>query len=298
MRYIFNICLILFFSAFSYTQTQTYQVGYLLDQYSSEIQTLLDELSNEISVVVGEDATIVFSKENQLNNNFSADQALKNYQTLLNNNTDIIIAFGVVNNDVISKLSSYEKPTIVFGALSQELREYKPLATNIKNYTSLITSQSYTEDLKILQQLADPKIVGVAVERAFTENINVENAFNSIGEALGMQMKIIPFSNLNDITSNLEGIDALYMAGGFYLENEEIKSLAQALIDKRLPSFTSNPVIDVQYGLLASNHNQSELNQFFRRIALTVESVVNGEELGSLSTVLESKKQLTVKEIR
>lgn len=294
MRYIFNICLILFFSAFSYAQTKTYEVGYLLDQYSSEIQILLDELSNEITAVVGEDATVIFSKENQLNNNFSAGQALKNYQKLLNNNTDIIIAFGVVNNDVISKIGFYEKPTIVFGALSEELRDNKPLATNIKNYTSLITSQSYTEDLKILQQLADPKIVGVAVEKAFAENIKVEKAFNSIGEVLGMQIKFIPFITLSDITSNLKGIDALYMAGGFYLENKEIKSLAQALIDKRLPSFTANPVIDVQNGLLASNHNQSELNQIFRRIALTVESVVNGEELGSLSTVLESKNQLTV----
>ena len=181
MRYIFNICLILFFSAFSYAQTKTYEVGYLLDQYSSEIQILLDELSNEITAVVGEDATVIFSKENQLNNNFSAGQALKNYQKLLNNNTDIIIAFGVVNNDVISKIGFYEKPTIVFGALSEELRDNKPLATNIKNYTSLITSQSYTEDLNILQQLADPKIVGVAVEKAFAENIKVEKAFNSIG---------------------------------------------------------------------------------------------------------------------
>ena len=45
---------------------------------------------------------------------------------------------------------------------------------------------------------------------------------------------------------------------------------------------------------MASNHDQSELNQFFRRIALTVESIVNGEELSGLQTKLESETKLTI----
>ena len=84
------------------------------------------------------------------------------------------------------------------------------------------------------------------------------------------------------------------MAGGYYLTNTEMQELAQVLIEKKLPSFTANPVTDVENGIMATNHDQSELNQFFRRIALTVESVVNGEGLSELSTQLKTNKALTI----
>ena len=274
--------------------SQNFKIGILTDKLDGRSTPLLNQLKAEIKAVVGEDATIDFSQENILSNNFNLKSALENYQTLLNNNVDIIIAFGVVNNNVISKLGTYEKPTIVFGALSEELRNNETTATHINNYTSLITSQSYSDDLRLLKQLANPKIVGIAVEEAFLENLPIKEAFDRIITDLDLQMKFIAFENLDDITNNLEGIDALYLAGGFYLNDEEIKTLAKELITKKLPSFTANPVIDVQNGLLATNHNQSELNQIFRRIALTVESVVNGENLSELDTMLESRNQLTI----
>ena len=282
------------FTAFAFSQTKNYQVGFLLDNNSPEIETLLSELSNEISAVVGEDAILEFPVANKLVNNFDSARALSNYNALLQNETDIIIAFGVVNNTVISKIGTYEKPTILFGALSEELITDETLVSNIENYTSIITSQSYTEDLKFLKKLSNPKTVGVVLEKAFTDNLPIAETFSKIGVALGLEIRLITFESLDDITSNLEDIDAVYLAGGFYFSDEEIKQLADVLIEKKLPSFSANPVKDVMNGILATNHDQSQLNQFFRRISLTVESVVNGNGLSGLSTKLESKSNLTV----
>jgi outer membrane protein len=284
----------LMFTAFAFSQTKTYQVGFLLDNNSAEIETLLSELSNEISTVVGEDAIIEFPVANKLVNNFDSARALSNYNALLQNETDIIIAFGVVNNAVISKIGTYEKPTILFGALSEELITDETLVSNIKNYTSIITSQSYTEDLKFLKKLSNPKTVGVVLEKAFTDNLPIAETFSKIGLALDLEIRLITFESLDDIILNLEDVDAVYLAGGFYFSDEEIKQLANVLIEKKLPSFSANPIKDVMNGILATNHDQSQLNQFFRRIALTVESVVNGNGLSSLSTKLESKSNLTV----
>ncbi|MFT5243878.1 MAG: outer membrane protein [Glaciecola sp.] len=284
----------LMFTAFAFSQTKTFQIGFLLDNNSAEIETLLSELSNEIFAVVGEDAILEFPVANKLVNNFDSARALSNYNALLQNETDIIIAFGVVNNTVISKIGTYEKPTILFGALSEELITDETLVSNIENYTSIITSQSYTEDLKFLKKLSNPKTVGVVLEKAFTDNLPIAETFSKIGVALDMEIRLITFESLDDITSNLEDIDAVYLAGGFYFSDEEIKQLADILIEKKLPSFSANPVKDVMNGILATNHDQSQLNQFFRRISLTVESVVNGNGLSGLSTKLESKSNLTV----
>ncbi|WP_299523030.1 TolC family protein [Winogradskyella sp.] len=294
MRYFYSVLLTLFLFLFSFSQTKTYKIGYLLDKTSPEIEGLLQGLSNEISAVVGEDAVLQFPENNQFVNDFNLDRALSNYNLLLNNDTDIIIAFGIVNNTVISKRESYPKPTIVFGALSEELVTDIKVDRDIKNFMSITTSQSYAEDLKLLKKLANPKRVGVAVEKHFLDNLPIESAFDKISTDLDMGFRLIPFESLNDITSNLDNIDALYLAGGFYLTDEQMQDLAQVLIDKKLPSFTANPVRDVTNGILASNHDQSELDQFFRRIALTVESVILNDEFSGVSTKLETNSNLSV----
>lgn len=294
MRSSFFLIFCLIFTTLSFSQIKQYKIGFLLDKNSNEIEGLLDELSNEISAVVGEDAIIVFPEGRTLINSFDATKALRNYNLLLQNDTDIIIAFGIVNNAVISKIGTYQKPTIVFGAVSEELLTNESLVSNIANYTSIVTSQSYTEDITLLKKLTNPKKIAVVVEKAFIDNLPIGETFSKIGEDLDLEMHLIPFESLADITSNLKDIDAVYLAGGYYLSNEEMKQLAEILIQKKIPSFTANPVKDVENGILASNHDQSELNQFFRRIALTVESVVNGDSLSNLSSTLESKSTLTV----
>jgi len=294
MRYVLSFSLSFFITTLTFSQDNTFKIGFLLDKNSVEINELMNELSDEISAVVGEDAVLEFPEVSKLVNNFDSSTALNNYNVLVENNTDIIIAFGVVNNAVISKVGTYQKPTIVFGALSEELLTDESLVSNITNYTSIVTSQSYTEDIKLLQKLASPKSIGVVVEKAFIDNLPIASTFNDISKDLNIEIKLIPFDSLSDITSSLDNIDAVYLAGGFYLSDSEMQELANALIEKRLPSFTSNPVKDVINGILATSHDQSELNQFFRRIALTVESILNGNALATLSTKLESKSTLTV----
>ncbi|MEM1001135.1 MAG: TolC family protein [Bacteroidota bacterium] len=276
-------------------QKRTYEIGFLLDRTSPEIDVLLDTLEEEITAVVGEDAILVFDKNNRLVNNFNSEKSVANYQALLSNdNIAIIIAFGLVNNSVVSRFEAYQKPTIVFGALSKELVRFNPTKTGVDNYTSITTSQSYKEDLRVLADLAKPKRVGIIIETGFVNNIDIANIFSDIGKELEFETSIIPFEDLDDITTNLENIDAVYLAGGYYLTNEEIEQLAEVLIQKRLPSFTANPIEDVENGILATNHDKSDIDQFFRRIALTVESVVNGEELDSLGTVIESESSLSI----
>ncbi len=294
MRYYLSFVLTFCFLLLSFGQSPTYKISYLLDKTSPEIERLLADLSKEIIAVVGEDAVLEFPENNKLVNDFDLNKANTNYNLLLNNDTDIIIAFGVVNNTVISKIDNYPKPTIVFGALSEELAIDRNVTSDSKNFVSITTSQSYTEDLRLLKELAKPKIIGVAIEKPFFENLPITAAFDDISEDIDVDIKYIPFNDLNDIISGLDSIDALYLAGGFYLTDTEVQNLAQVLIDKKLPSFTANPIRDVTNGILASNHNKSELEQFFRKIALTVESVVLNNEFSTVNTKLETQSNLTI----
>lgn len=294
MRQTFLIIALIFSFCLLNAQKSTFNIGFLLDNTNSEIEFLLDALEDEITAVVGEDAIVNFSKSNRIVNNFDEAIANGNYDYYLNGDIDIIIAFGIVNNAIIYKRQNYPKPTIVFGSLSTELLEGFELKTNIKNYTSIITTQSYREDLEYLIELAKPKQIGVVLEAGYLTSSQVKTIFNELGSELGFEPKLISFKKLEDITNNLDDIDALYLAGGYYLEDGEVRELAELLIEKKIPSFTANPIDDVENGILATNHDKSSLEQFFRRIALSVESIVNDTTTDELGVELEINKALTI----
>jgi outer membrane protein len=284
---IFSICVL-------HGQKSTFNIGFLLDNRNSEIDSLLNVLEDEIIAVVGEDAMVSFSKTNRLVNNFDKAIATKNYEQYLEGDIDIIIAFGIVNNATLYKRQNYPKPTIVFGFLSTELLQEIELKEDIENYISIVTTQSYREDLEYLVELAKPKRIGVVLEAGYLTSSPVESIFDKIGTDLQFEPKFISFEKFEDITANLDDIDALYLAGGYYLESDEIRELAELLIEKKIPSFTANPINDVENGILATNHDKASLEQFFRRLALAVETIVNGNTMEGLGVRLETNKALTI----
>lgn len=278
-----------------YSQT-SYNIGILLDEKSPETDSLLILLETEIQAVVGEDALITFPEESILFNNFDLQKAIENYNALINNNTDIILSLGSLNSVVVGQQEVHLKPTIVFGFINNEFFEIDSTKINsgIDNLIYLITPHSFPDDLKKLKDLTNFQTVGVVVEKSILEALLMTDFFDREVAKLDASYKIIPYKTIEDIINNLEGIDAVYLTDGFFFSNEEIKRLAQVLIDKNLPSFTNTSIEDVINGLMATNRPSSNLTQFFRRIALTIEAYINGARLSELPIYIDSESSLTI----
>ncbi|MCO4820820.1 MAG: TolC family protein [Flavobacteriaceae bacterium] len=296
MRFYLTLIVILLINIASFGQTKIFNVGFLIDKSNSEIDKRIDDLVQEIKAVIGEDAIIKFSNSNMLSNDFDAELALKQYRQLLNNETDIIIAFGTTNNLVLTKQKVFPKPTILFGTLSKELLDKLHFNENnrVENFTSIVTLQSYEEDLSLLKDLVAPKRVGLLMESSFLQYDKLYSKIAEFENDLNLDLELIPYTTIEDILNNLDGLDAVYLIGGYFFSRDEISQLAQVLIDKKIPSFTTTPIKDVEMGLLATNHDQSNVNQFFRRIALNVESIINENEFTEIGTLLELNRKLTI----
>lgn len=292
MRFWF-ISLLFFIGLSGFSQEKVFELGYLLDSKSEEIDALIDELEEEIKAVVGEDATISFDRATRLVNHFDATLALQNYQQLLSE-VDIIVAFGNINNAVISQLKDYPKPTILFGTVNKEFLSSEALQNDKANFTSILTTLSYEEDLTLLKQLVGCKNVGIILERGVMDYTPIAEMIPNLERDLELNLTILPFETANDIIHSVDGYDAVYFAGGLYLTDAEIKTISEALIAKNIPSFTTTPIQDVENGLLASNHDQSQINQFFRRVALSVESIVIDDDFAEPSSLLTLNKSLTI----
>ncbi|MEH6535066.1 MAG: TolC family protein [Psychroserpens sp.] len=294
--YIIAFSLMVTTLVFSQTK-KIYNIGILLDNQTSESKVLLSALQNEIKAVVGEDASISFSEANLLVNDFNLEKAAANYNTLLSSNADIILAFGLINNVVISKLKTYQKPTILFGSINEDFNyfEVEKETSGTPNFTYLIVPQSFKKDLSALKELTSFTKVGIAIEEGLIDVLPFKAIFDKEAEALGVSYKIIPFTTSDDITNAISNdIDAFYLASGFFLNENDIAKIAAKLIEEKIPSFTNTTIDDVKNGLMATNNSEDNLQQFFRRIALNVESYVNGENLSNSPVFIQYDDKLTV----
>ncbi len=277
-------------------QTPTYKIGFLLDNNTAKTTALLKQLQTQITAVVGEDASIRFPADSVLVNGYDLTQAEQNYQTLLSNDTDIIIAFGIVNHALISKIKHHQKPTILFGRTNQALSklDINRQTSGIKNFTFLVEAESYSEDLAKLKELTDFKKVGILVDQEALGFLPLEATFNDAIKNLDADYQLIPITSITEVESKLNDVDAVYVAGGFFLTPGQIRELADFFIQRKLPSFSLNGINQVENGIMASNSNGSNVEQFFRRIALTVERYVGGEPLAELPVFIDFTKKLTI----
>ena len=275
---------------------RTYKVGILVDRTNPEVAPLINKLKNEVKAVVGEDAIIVFPEDAILINNFDLERARNNYEQLLASDIDIILAFGVLNNEIISPLAVHQKPTILFGAVNRDVQQLDLSKANsgIENFTYLIESESYQDDLSRFKELTDFKNLGIAMDTQIAEILPLKEIFDTELDRLGANYRLIAFESVDDILANLDGMDAFYMAGGFFMTTEEKKVLIQELLERKLPSFTVNGPADVKLGFLATLQAEESLDQFFRRIALNIEAYVTGTPMAELPVFIDYNPRLTI----
>lgn len=289
--------LICLYSTIVFSQAKkTYDIGVLVDFQTEELAPIFDKLQKQVRSVVGEDAIINFRRDYNLVNNYNLEKAQENYDQLLANDTDIILAFGPVNSQILSNIKVHQKPTILFGAVNRDFNtiDITKETSGVENFTYLLESESYHDDFVRFKELTGFKNVGIAIEAALVDILPLKETFDREFESLDASYKLIPFSEASDISSNLDGIDAVYIAGGFFLSEEENKGLAKIFIEKKLPSFTVGGTNDVQNGMMATNQSDDNVDQFFRRIALTIEAYVTGTPLADLPVYIDYEPKLTI----
>jgi outer membrane protein TolC/ABC-type uncharacterized transport system substrate-binding protein len=291
------LIIIICFSSLSeaYAKT-TFNIGMMLDNKSDQTSVLLNRLKDQIKAVVGEDATIKFPADSLLVNHFDLSTATDQYQQLINNDLDLIIAFGVITSEVVSKQKKHAIPTILFGAINQDYNnlDITKKTSGIDNFTYLIESESFKEDLSKLKQLTPFTKIGIVIDKGVVSFLHLQDVFDEALKGLDSGYKIIPFDSVEDILNGLDDIDAMYLAGGFFLKEADIQKLASKLIEKKIPSFTLNSINQVKMGIMASHKAEGDIEQFFRRIALTVDDYISGIPLAKMPVFIDYTSQLTI----
>lgn len=280
---------------FGYAQTnKTVTIGVLTDKSTARTQVLFQQMKKEITAVIGQDVTVRFKQP--LENQFNFPEAKKNYEKMVAGDADIILAFGVVNNLVINKIKQYAKPTILFGSVNSDFTDFpkEQKTSEIPNITYLITPFSYTKDLEAFHSLYEYDHVGIIVDEFLPEILPLQSLFDTHFSDKEATYSLLPIKEGKLTPSSLNEVDAVYLISGFYLQETQFGELVTTINKNKIPSFSANSIADVERGILATNQPETNIDRFFRRIALNVESIISGVNPSDLPIFVDYKNKLTV----
>ena len=290
--------------SFSFAQgKKNVTIGILADEASERNRPLLENLQNEITAVVGQDAIVTFQVP--VANGYDLDMAKANYLAMESSDVDIILVFGIVNNIALYQQKIYKKPVVVFGSVNSDFIDIPKdqKTTGINNIAYIIAPLSYSKDLDAFRSIYDYKKIGILVDDYLPEALPIKELFDSYFGDKDATYTLIELPKDGDVSNLVGDVDAVYLAGGFDLSETAFKTLISSINKKQLPSFSAYRKQDVENGILATYQPESNLDQFFRRIALDVESIINGTNPSELPILLEYKNRLslnfnTAKEIK
>ena len=291
---LYILLLILLSSATAVAQKRSFTIGMVGDRINADQQRQIAEMESTVRSVVGENADVVF--EEMLLNNYDINVARNHYQQLVDQGVDLIMVFGLVSNMALGELGSYPVPTLALGLANTESVELQEgqNKTGIDNLNLMLAPVSYYDDLDVFRDLFDFDNIGIIMDKVLLENFPIQEYFDEYFEPLEATYRFLPMQRGLSLEGRLDGLDAIYVAGGYYLNDEEFKIMASEIMDANLPSFSAFGLDDLEDGIMATNRGDTYIDNYMRRIALNVEAVVNGTNPSELPINIDYNKQLSI----
>ena len=237
-------------------------------------------LQEEIHKVLGADKSVHFLPEHL---RFS-DQ-YEDYLSLANDPAvDLIIAAGPSSAAMLAAQGALPKPTIAVGILDVELQQMplvEPGVSGVHNFTYVLSTHPIQKDLAAFHRIHPFSHLAVIVGENLKGRLDFEGFFDRLAAPYEAQVELVFWQKEAALPELSEAVDAVYLAILFERSLEEVALLAEALAERKLPSFAmSRSYVDA--GIMACIGDESGRDQVFRNLALIVEGVALGEELAAM----------------
>jgi outer membrane protein len=210
---------------------------------------------------------------------------------------DLVVALGILASHVATGRPGFPKPVVATYLFASSVRD--PLdgrPSGRRNLTWLAFPDTMDADLRALHELAPFRRVAVVVHGPFLYAIDGLPPLPS-AEELGFEAAVVPVDGhpLSALSVLPEGTDAVYLTPLPAVPDQAIAELAQALIERKLPSFSMRGGSEVELGLLGSLADGNQTMRLTRRTAIAIQEILLGEDPAALPVVVDAPVQrLTV----
>ncbi len=268
--------------------------------------------SRSLIPLAGIEAEVVTLTAGEFDVRFPGDKSLEGDWTLAgasrvleqqldDPDVDIIICLGVMTCHVAGRHPELAKPVIASIVIDPVLQSF-PLsggASGKKNLVYITNLHSIDDDMRAFINAASLGKVAVLVDgpllQAFSSFLRAK--MEQIAEDLGLALVTTPVGDslLAAVEAIPADVDAVYVTPLLRFDDEDMRQLAGALIERRLKSFSLFGVSEIEDGLLMSNGGRAEDTlRITRRIALSVQRILLGEKPETIPVYLQESRRLAI----
>lgn len=258
-------------------------------------------IQREINNIVGNEFKVSYPSALQVHGDWSEQGIQRQLHSLLNNSElDIIITLGIVSSHLASKISNLAKPVIAPYVVDIALQgiPYHDNASGKNNfvYTRYVSSVSY--DLERFHKLVGFHHLAIVVDELPVKVIpSLKGTAKRTSENFGFEISLITGENdIQDIASKIpDSADAVLVASLLRVDNRDIQTLANYLIEQRLPSFSFLGQQELKMGLMATiSGRDSDQIVFARRIATNVYRILLNTPASKLNVDFYESDRLSI----
>jgi outer membrane protein len=275
-------------------------VGVLIDGPAAREDISADALEHAAAEVYGDDLTLTIARQARLNGDWSVsalNAALDRLEA--DPQVDVVVTLGFSASHLVAHRSKLPKPTIAASVLDPVLQTFpiKSGTSGRHNFTYVTTFNRVEDQVRTFHRiigfshmvvLADPLSLEVVRE--------LKIKATELEAATGATIVLRPANNLSDSLAALPpGTDAVYVAPLMRLSGDDIRSLADQLAQRKLPTFSLLGRSEVEQGILLAASADTEVTaRLARRVALDIQRIVEGDDAANIEVAIPSEERLVV----
>ena len=277
------------------------RIGIVLDGPTSRPIFSRDQVRAEIAALLEGEWQVVLGEETTVRGDWTLAGARRALAAqLADERIDLVVTLGVLSSHAAAGFDSLPKPVVAALVADPALQGF-PLengASGKRNFTYLTDFRSIEEQL-----LAFGKAVPIE-HLAILADVDILAAMPRLSavkreqarEALGAHVEIVPVSDsLQPVYERLERADAVFVTPLNRFDSDEMRGLAEALIELGLPSFSMLGGEELDYGLLMSFGGDEQASiAATRRIALDVQRMLLGDDAADIPVKLNHVPRLNI----
>ena len=280
---------------------QTTRLGIVSDYpQDADISQFYESVSDEIRKTVGTSRNVILPKENILAADWNIEKAKAHYLQLTQQ-ADLILVLGSVSIKAVLETGDLPKPTLGLGVFDADMQDV-PLTergtSGKPNFSYVLISRDIDTEIKAFQELVPFKSLTMLLDARSITAFNATKGAARI-EALSKlyNTEINLVSLKEDLNASLQeipsGTEAVYVAVPYERPPEDIKIIADYLIDRKLPSFSMS-TRHVDQGVMSSLSHDNGIDAILRKLAIMSDEAIHGASLADMPVALNNRDDLNI----
>jgi outer membrane protein len=276
------------------------RVGVLIDGPAAREDISADALEHAGAEVYGDGLRLTVAPQARLNGDWSVsalNAALDRLEA--DPRIDVVVTLGFAASHLVAHRSKLPKPTIAASVLDPVLQTFpiKSGASGRHNFTYVTTFNRVEDQVRTFHRIIGFSHLAVLADPLALEVVReLKIKATELEAATGATIVLRPANSPTDSLAALPpGTDAVYVAPLMRLSGDDIRSLADQLAQRKLPTFSLLGRSEVERGILLAASSDTELTaRLARRVALDIQRIVEGDDAANIEVAVPSEERLVV----